>query len=133
MSHSKYYFVAFICCISNFLAIGQDYLNKINKIEGNNAIFTESEWYNDTLFVASTIFTSQGRTGAILEFEKNGELAVVAPLIDSFTNFGTGFWDKGFKEYNDTLYHIAMKGFDTKSSTGLLLKMDLNGKVINEA
>ncbi len=132
MRHFQYIILFTLCSFATQFLTAQSFINTIYRDFKHNTIFTESVWKKDTLIVAGTVSKVGGRTGVIFKFLDNGDLYDFNYLTNTFTNYGTGFWYKGLCIYDDTLYHIADKGFGGENLKSLILKMNSNGDVLKE-
>lgn len=123
-------FILFSCIFEN--ATAQNGINTIAKLGNNYSIFTGSTWDKDTLYITGTSFTNEGRTGAIIKYYPGATLMDFNYLLDTFTDFGISFADKGLFIQNDTIYYVATKSYVGSLYNGLILKMNRNGDILVE-
>lgn len=123
-----------ICIFSSIIpGLAQTYLSDIFKLDGNFAIFTESVWDNDTLYVT-------GNSGAfpvsykatIIKFAQNGSYISHVSLPDTSNAYNFGFWNKGLLMDSGTIVHTAAKGLAVDDEIeGMMIKADLNGNFLD--
>jgi len=130
MNIKNFILIIFLC--SYKIMIAQEFSNFIFDHNGDNTIFTESEWINDTLTVAGTVTSSHGGSAATFKISSENYVTTSNLITDSIINFVTGFWDKGFTYFGDTIFHIMTKSYINGDHSGVISKFDNFGNSLFE-
>lgn len=129
----KLFRVFLILIIGNYgLITAQEISGTIYNHNDANTLFTESLWINDTLIVVGPVNSSQVHSGAIFKISLDNNVFSTKLISDSLTNYATGFWDKGFSNKGDTLYHIAIKPYQNGDHNSIISKYDVSGSTLIE-
>jgi len=130
------YLICLICvCTSINLGLSQTYLSDIFKLEEEFAIFTESVWDNDTLYVAGNSGAfSVSFKATITKFTQNGSYISHVSLPDTSNAYNFSFWNKGLLVDSGSIVHTARKALALDDGyEGMILRTDLNGNFLDSA
>ena len=125
-------FIALIFTCFSVNSSSQVNINTITKLNNDLCIFTESQWYQDTLFILGTsALITSGLKGTLVKYSKDGIFSNAVNLLDTSDLYSYGFWDKGLLIQNDTIFCTAQKSFSQPEQVeGVILNLNTQGKII---
>lgn len=103
-------------------------------------LFTESTWIGDTLLIAGTLIDSFGFVKNEINFVDSGlnNFILTNDKLDTSDLFDYCYFSKGLAWYDDTIYQVGYKYFETDTTPsgsvlyGILNKFDKYGNKLSE-